>query len=72
MDLSYSEDSVGVCVRDDGRGFDVEQVEQEPVRHWGLAGMRERAAQLGAALELVSAPAAGTRVEIVAPLADAE
>lgn len=72
VELAYTNDSVGVCVRDDGRGFDVEQVEREPVRHWGVAGMRERAAQLGAALDLVSAPAAGTRVEIVAPLVEAE
>ena len=72
VELSYDNDSVSVCVRDDGRGFDTEQVEREPVRHWGLAGMRERAAQLGAALELVSVPSRGTRVEITAPLVETE
>lgn len=72
VELSYDDDAVKVCVRDDGLGFDVEQVEREPRRHWGLAGMRERAAQLGAALTLVSVPSGGTRVEITAPFVEAE
>ena len=72
VELSYDNDSVSVCVRDDGLGFDTAQVEREPARHWGLAGMRERAAQLGAALKLVSVPSEGTRVEITAPLMEAE
>ncbi|MCE2543417.1 MAG: hypothetical protein J4F30_08295 [Acidobacteria bacterium] len=72
VELSYEDDSVRVCVRDDGLGFDIEEVEREPARHWGLAGMRERAAQLGAALEVASVPSQGTRIEITAPRMETE
>jgi two-component system nitrate/nitrite sensor histidine kinase NarX len=53
-------------IRDDGRGFD-------PVRdapddsHVGLRIMRERAAKVGAAVELDSQPGAGTRVRVSLP-----
>ena len=35
--------------------------------HWGLAGMRERAARIGARLDIVSGPGTGTRVEVHVP-----
>jgi signal transduction histidine kinase len=50
-----------VSVRDDGAGF-------EPEGAWngeGLRNMRERAAAIGGALSLQSAPGAGTAVEVV-------
>lgn len=72
VELAYEDDTVSVRVRDDGQGFDARLLDQEPARHWGLAGMRERAAQLGAALTLVSAPSEGTRVEITAPFVEEE
>jgi len=50
-------------VSDDGTGFDAEEV----VRGGGLAGMAERAAALGAQLQVHSRPAGGTRVELVIP-----
>jgi signal transduction histidine kinase len=48
-------------VVDDGRGFDPDAVEALPARH-GLAGMRRRAASVGATVEVRSAPGAGTLV----------
>ena len=37
-----------LIVRDNGKGFDPETVEESgPVRHFGLSGMRERAGYLG-------------------------
>jgi signal transduction histidine kinase len=33
-------------------------------RHWGLTGMRERAARIGARLRIDSAPGAGTAVVV--------
>ncbi len=51
-------------VADDGAGFDP----AAPVPgHYGLVGMRERAAAIGATLDIVSAPGAGTRVRLLAP-----
>ena len=52
-------------VRDNGRGFDQDAVGDG---RFGLAGMRERATQIGAELEIESAPAKGTRVRLVVPV----
>ncbi len=52
-------------VRDNGRGFDPGSV---GAGRFGLAGMRERAAGIGARLEIESAPAKGTRVRLVVPI----
>jgi signal transduction histidine kinase/ligand-binding sensor domain-containing protein len=54
-----------VGVRDDGNGFDLSQ--PTPTGHWGLIGMRERAASIGAKLFVTSAPGAGTEVVLVLP-----
>lgn len=59
-----------VTVEDDGRGFPVEETRE---REWlGLFEMEERAATVGARVEIDSAPGDGTRVEIVAPVEAAE
>jgi two-component system sensor histidine kinase UhpB len=60
--------SLELCVRDDGRGFDVEwgRLAGASRRHFGLAVMAERAGCMGGRLEIHSAPGAGT--EIVARL----
>jgi signal transduction histidine kinase len=59
----YAPGEVRVVVRDDGRGFDASQA--APTGHWGLIGMRERAASVGARLSITSAPGAGTEVVLV-------
>ncbi len=55
-------------IRDNGCGFDPGLVGQGT---YGLAGMRERAAQIGAQLEIESAPRQGTRVRLRVPAAGA-
>jgi signal transduction histidine kinase len=50
-------------VTDDGRGFDP----RAPVRHSGLASMRERARAAGGRLQVRSAPGAGTTVRLEVP-----
>jgi signal transduction histidine kinase len=59
----YEPAEVRVVVRDDGRGFDPSLA--APAGHWGLIGMRERAASVGARLTVTSAPGAGTQVILV-------
>lgn len=54
-------DVLEVAVRDDGRGFAGRQPPGEGPR-FGLAGLHERAARLGAALEVESIPGTGTTV----------
>jgi signal transduction histidine kinase len=48
-------------IEDDGRGFDLEGVEERP-GHLGLRGMRERAAAVGGTLTIESATGRGTKI----------
>jgi signal transduction histidine kinase len=64
LDLEYNSHAVRLLVQDDGKGFDLQQSGQRE-DHWGLAGMRERARQIGAGLQIDSAPGRGTKVELV-------
>jgi signal transduction histidine kinase len=58
-----------VRVRDDGRGM---APDAERPGHWGLAGMRERAAAIGAHLAITPGPGgSGTAVELRVPAAHA-
>jgi signal transduction histidine kinase len=54
-------------VRDDGSGFDAKDAERRRPG-MGLFTMRERAALVGGALEILSRPGAGTRVVATVPL----
>ena len=53
-------------ISDDGGGFDPARVAQRP--RMGLDIMRERAAAIGALLEIQSAPGKGTTVEMSWPI----
>jgi signal transduction histidine kinase len=70
VDIQLSAGQVGLygCVRDDGTGFDVESTLRQPSSGIGLLSMRERVDLLGGTLTLLSAPAAGTTVEVRVPL----
>lgn len=57
-------------VRDDGVGFDVDDV-LSPSQH-GLQGMRERAELIGADFQVISMPWQGTAVRISLPLSQGE
>jgi len=60
--------SVGLVVEDDGNGFDADSAITSQAGHFGLLGMRERAEKIGGELSVRSAPAAGARIEVRAPL----
>jgi signal transduction histidine kinase len=62
---SYAPRELRVRVHDDGRGFNPSQ--GTPLGQWGLFGMRQRAASIGAQVSVSSAPAAGTDVVLVVP-----
>ncbi len=59
--LHCSAETVELTVRDDGCGFDLQGV---PANHLGLRIMRERAAAIGARLEVESRPEHGTLVRV--------
>jgi signal transduction histidine kinase/ligand-binding sensor domain-containing protein len=70
--LDYHEHSVVISVADDGKGFAVgdgaaadSRVDQ---RHFGLTGMRERAALIRGEIEIVSEPGKGTTVTLKVPV----
>jgi signal transduction histidine kinase len=54
-------------VRDDGRGFDVAAAHNQ-TGHFGLVGMRERAAEIGATVEVASEAGRGTVVQVTMPV----
>jgi signal transduction histidine kinase len=56
-------------IEDNGQGFEQEDVFIGANGHFGLIGMRERAARIGGELRLDSQRGKGTRLEVVVPLA---
>ncbi|PTL80200.1 sensor histidine kinase [Vitiosangium sp. GDMCC 1.1324] len=62
--LDYQPGQLLVEVSDTGSGF----AQAARAGHWGLVGMRERAARIGATLAVDSALGAGTRVALRVPL----
>jgi signal transduction histidine kinase len=57
--LACGSDKIDLMIQDDGVGFD--QAGVDPA-HYGLTGMRERAAIIGASLDIRSGPVGGTEV----------
>jgi signal transduction histidine kinase len=66
-DITYSERLLRLRVRDDGKGVDPKLLDSGRDGHWGLPGMRERAQQIGAQLDIWSEVGAGTEVELRIP-----
>ena len=66
VELTFGSQSVSLCVRDDGRGFNPEL---QRGKGFGLVGMRERIQSLGGQLTIASRPGQGTEVIAVVPLA---
>ncbi|WP_193782875.1 HAMP domain-containing sensor histidine kinase [Streptomyces sp. E5N91] len=60
--LAHADAAVTLTVADDGRGIEAAH------EGAGIRGMRERALLIGAALDITSAPGAGTRIRLTAPL----
>jgi signal transduction histidine kinase len=69
VDLRHEAGLVRLRVADNGRGFDVQAALADGAAHYGVIGMRERAARLGGALALTSAPHQGTLVDVHVPAA---
>jgi two-component system sensor histidine kinase UhpB len=61
--LERTANRVRLVVKDDGSGFDRQTTAAE-AGHYGVLGMRERAAHIGAELSLDSAPGDGTAVSV--------
>lgn len=68
IEAAHDDADVELALIDDGRGFDpAHAAGATPGEHLGLVSMRERAAFIGAALEVRSAPGRGTTVRLRIP-----
>ena len=68
VNLVFDTRVVRLRVRDDGRGFDSQATGAEGTGHFGLVGMRERAAQIGGTLSIHSANGSGTEIVVDVPI----
>jgi signal transduction histidine kinase len=66
-EITYGERHLRLRIRDDGKGIDPKLLDAGRDGHWGLPGMRERAQQIGAQLEMWSEGRVGTEVELRIP-----
>jgi hypothetical protein len=64
--LSYAKD-LNMRVSDNGVGIDPSIADQGRDGHFGLQGMRERAARIGGKLNVVSSANSGTEITVVVP-----
>lgn len=67
--VDTARDVVIASVADDGVGFQLGRQAGPARRHFGLTGMRERAAEIDGSLEIRTSPGAGTTIVVSAPLA---
>ena len=67
FELDYADRDLRMLVRDNGCGIDSQVLRSGREGHWGLAGMRERAARIGGLLEISSRAIDGTEVQLSIP-----
>jgi signal transduction histidine kinase len=65
--LAWADEQLQLIIRDDGHGFDRQHPKAGLVGHYGLIGMRERAALIGADFDLASRPGQGTAISVFLP-----
>ncbi len=72
LSVQFGEKQVTVSVRDNGKGFSpphhAAELGESGTRHFGMMGMYERAALIGAHLQVQSEPGAGTTVTVRTPI----
>jgi signal transduction histidine kinase len=66
-EIMYGQRLLRLRIRDDGKGIDPKLLAVGRDGHWGLPGMRERAQQIGAQLDLWSEVGAGTEMDLRVP-----
>ena len=66
--VEYAQHALIVSICDNGMGVSEGRIEErQKGGHWGIAGMRERAAKLGGRLMVTSYPGKGTSIELEIP-----
>jgi signal transduction histidine kinase/ligand-binding sensor domain-containing protein len=70
ISLRYDATLLVLSISDNGAGFDTTKRAPAPSGHFGIQGMRERAAQIHAQLTIESSPGNGTTVTLAAPITE--
>ena len=65
IELTSDSHQVRLSIQDNGLGFDLSTA--TPTQRFGLAGMQERAMQMGGKLQIHSEPGCGTQIQVVVP-----
>jgi len=72
LSVQFGEQQVAVSVRDNGKGFSpphhAAELGEGGTKHFGMMGMHERAALIGAHLQVQSEPGTGTTVTVRTPI----
>ncbi len=68
VDMHYDSSRLTLVISDDGRGFKAMDNSLPSKGHFGLQGMRERAAQIHAQLTVESSQGKGTTIKLDAPI----
>jgi ligand-binding sensor domain-containing protein len=63
-EITYGQQLFRLRIRDDGEGIATAILEDGRAGHYGLPGMRERAAEIGAKLDIWSGAGAGTEIDL--------
>jgi signal transduction histidine kinase len=71
VEITYAEQLFRLRIRDDGVGITPEFLGQGRPGHYGMTGMRERARQIGAKLNIWSGTGTGTEIELSIPASNA-
>jgi ligand-binding sensor domain-containing protein/signal transduction histidine kinase len=66
-EITYGERLLRLRIRDDGAGIPPDILEAGRTGHYGLNGIRERARQIGASLDIWSGVGTGTEVDLSVP-----
>lgn len=65
VELRSTRSGLSLSIFDNGQGFDLNA---SHYGHFGLVGMRERAREIGAALDITTEPGCGVRIEVRLPM----
>lgn len=66
--LTSTASSLKLSITDDGEGFNPNQISNDRLGHFGIRGMRSRAAKLNGTIEITSHPEAGTQIRVTVPV----
>ena len=67
IELHFNPQQVVLEIKDDGKGFALENCPGPDEGHFGLLGMRERAERMGGTAYISSTPGMGTKVRVEIP-----